>query len=127
MENGVGMESCHLYAFSNAPELKLIKLFNENRSGYVEAKAVSNTNSKVEATANNIVLPEPELKSYGEYTIGLDNSFSEKLNGFVQINLRSGKREGWGGMFGLKYVFGKQPLNSLYKEQNLNGNKEVKL
>ena len=105
------MESGHLNAFAIAPALKLIKLFNENMSGYVEAKAVFNTNSKVDATANNIVLPETELKRYGEYTIGLDNSFSEKLNGFVQINLRSGKREGWGGMFGLKYVFVKQPLN----------------
>ena len=121
--SSVNISSDAVNAFQIAPTLKLIKGFENEFKAYVSAGGVFNTNNKTDVRADGVVLPGSAVKSYGEYTLGVEKRW-DRFGGFIQAGYRSGDRKGAIGQFGFKWFFD-QKTNSVHKIATVNGKKEV--
>lgn len=89
-----------------APGVKLAKKFEEGLSLYAKGRYVFVFNEHQDAKANDVRLPDIELKNYAEFGIGIEKDWIEKdLNLFLEVSRREGGREGWNSLAGAKWLF----------------------
>lgn len=92
--------------FELAPGLKLTKKFADGMAVYLKGRYVLNFNEHQDAKANDVILPDAELKNYAEFGVGMEKNWIEKdVNLFFEITRREGGREGWNGLAGIKWAF----------------------
>lgn len=92
--------------FELAPGLKLSKKFAEGLEMYLKGRYDFVFNEDQHATANDVLLPELELKNYAEFGVGFEKNMQERnLSYFAEFTRREGGREGWNGLAGLKWIF----------------------
>lgn len=89
-----------------APGLKLSKKFGKGLELYAKGRYVFVFNDGQNAKADDVYLPDVELKNYAEFGVGAEKNWSEDgVNSFFEITRREGGREGWNGLAGVKLAF----------------------
>lgn len=119
---GLKISSEPLNSIQLHPTVRFIGNVGKGWQPYASVGMVWNILNETKFTASDVRLPEMSIKPYVEYGIGLQKSWNDKCNGFLQAMLRNGGRNGIALSFGFKWTLGKdkKPI-----ERVQNGTKHV--
>ena len=103
--NGVELVSSGFSPFTIEPQIRFVADFEDSWYGYAGASAFFN-NGSTSFTANGIRLPDMEVKSYLQYSVGAGKAISESVSLSAELIGRSMGRTGFGGQVNFQYKMG---------------------
>ena len=91
---GVRMTSDPLHAIQIAPGVKLIGNLKNRWQPYLGVNMVWNIIADSKVMANDVILPEMSIKPYVQYGVGVQKTFKDRFQGFMQAMVQNGGRNG---------------------------------
>ncbi len=104
-DGNVKIKTDALNMLSISPEMKIVANLKSGYSPYVAVSYNKNILSGGDITANAEILPSVELENYGELRIGVDKSFADKYEVYIEGIGTTGDKEGYGVQLGFEYKF----------------------
>ena len=105
---GVRINSDPLNAIMIEPGLKFIGNFKNGWQPYIGVSVVANLMDRASMKANDISLPSMSVNPYAKYGIGVRKTWGERFNGFLQMFITSGGRDGIGFQGGFRWAIGQK-------------------
>ena len=110
----MSMNSGLLNGINVAPGLNLI-YSRDTWNVYGTVQYMYNINDQISGKAGNVELPNLEMRhGYINYGVGVTKTYKDRLNSYVQINLRNGGRTGIGFQLGFNLYF---DWNDLFRKR----------
>ncbi len=91
---GVRMTSDPLHAIQIAPGVKLIGNLKNGWQPYLGVNMVWNIIADSKVMANDVILPEMSIRPYVQYGVGVQKTFKDRFQGFLQAMVQNGGRNG---------------------------------
>lgn len=103
---GVRITADPMHALHLEPGMKFIADLGDDLQLYTSASFVFNFFDKTRYKANGIELPEMSIKHYVKYGLGLQQTWSSGITGYIQAYMTNGGRNSLGLQCGLRWAFG---------------------
>ena len=103
----VNVHSSSLNAIQLAPQLKFIGNLKNGWQPYAAIAMIWNIMDETKFKANNVNLPQMNVKPYIQYGLGLQKRIGERFTGYAQAMLRNGGRTGISLSLGFRWAIGK--------------------
>lgn len=88
------MTSDPMHAIQISPGVKLIGNLKNGWQPYLGVNMVWNIIAASKVMANDVTLPEMSIKPYVQYGVGVQKTFKDRFQGFLQAMVQNGGRNG---------------------------------
>lgn len=95
------VQSTRFHNFLITPSIKFMA-DSDNWYPYVGMSYNFNTNQKGDVSADNLALPKYKLKNFGEFSVGIENTFLKNYSGYVQVSTYVGSATGVSFQMGIR-------------------------
>ena len=99
--NGASINSTKFHNILLSPSLKIMGSYN-GWYPYLSGSYNFNTLQKGKVTANDLTLLKHKVKSFAEFSVGLENTFLKDYSGYIQFSAYAGNASGISFQIGLR-------------------------
>ena len=104
---GVRITSDPLNAINIVPGLRFIGNLKYGWQPYIGMQMVWNIMDDTKFRANDVALPDMNVRPYFQYGVGVQKRWGERFTGFLQAMIRNGGRDGIALSLGFRWALGK--------------------